>query len=159
MTAKLIGGGLIMLASLLYGRMKIAEERKKSALAEGTVEFVRAVRDNISHYKKPLSEIFDSVRIDALERCGFLPACRSDGIRAAWETGTLKLPGKMSEIMCAFAERIGSGYREDELELCGYTLTQLEKHAEGVRTERENREKLYRNIPPLAALSAVLLVL
>jgi len=148
-----------MLAALLYGRMKIGEERKKTVLAQASVEFVRTVRDNIAHYAKPLSEIFSSMSITPLEECGFLPICREEGIRAAWDSGTLKLNEKMSGVMSEFAARIGSGYREDELELCAYTLAQLEKHAGEVGADCENRTKLYRNIPPLAALSVILLVL
>ena len=158
MTVKIIGGALLILASVFYGRLKIHEERKKSSLAEASVEFVRAVRDSIAHYAKPLGEIYESVRIEALEECGFLPLCRTDGIRAAWRSGKLCIPGKMSGVMGEFSEKIGGGYREDELALCAHTLERMEKLTEQVREEREKSEKLYRNIPPIAALSLVLLV-
>lgn len=159
MTVKMIGGALLILASVFYGRLKILEERRRFSLAEASVEFVRAVRDSIAHYAKPLSEICESVNIEPLEECGFLPLCRTDGIRMAWEAKKLPIPDKMRAVMGEFAERIGGGYREDELALCAHTLERLEKLAEEVRKERENREKLYRNIPPIAALSLVLLVL
>ena len=125
MTVKIIGGALLILASVFYGRLKILEERRRFSLAEASVEFVRAVRDSIAHYAKPLSEICESVNIEPLEECGFLPLCRTDGIRMAWEAKKLPIPDKMRAVMGNFAERIGGGYREDELALCAIALSRL----------------------------------
>lgn len=159
MSFKLIGAAMILLASVMFGRMKITEERRKNTLIVGMTEFVRGIRDNISHFRRPLGEIFESLSIPALETCGFIDLCRKNGIHTAWESISPLLPKDTAAVLEEFVRRIGSGYREDELELCAYTLQRLESIGEAESAELEKREKLYRNLPPLAALSAVLLVL
>ena len=156
---KLVGAALLVAVAVMYGRMKILEERHKVALISGMEGLVLAIRDGIAHYKKPLGEIYSSFSSDVLEENGFLPRCRVDGIRAAWERTNMNLPPKMMELMNSFTVQIGSGYTEDELRLCGHTLEQIGRISAEALEEKNNREKLYINIPPLAALSAVLLFL
>lgn len=154
---KIIGAVILLAAAVGYGYIRISEERKKAAEADALADLIRTIRGNIAHYMKPLPEIFLSCTGGILEDNGFLPLCRSKGIRAAWEAVPMKLPEKLRTVMTDFVSRIGGGYREDELHLCDYTLEQFDKVSREMRTEMENREKLYRTIPPLLALSAVLL--
>ena len=159
MSFRLIGAAMIMFSSVMFGRMKISEERKKRALILGITDFVRGIRDHISHFRRPLAEIYNSLSIPALEPCGFIDQCRKNGIHTAWERISPMIPAESFAVMEEFVRRIGSGYREDELELCAYTIRRLESIGELASAELKKSEKLYRNLPPLAALSAVLLVL
>jgi len=159
MSFKLIGAAMVMLSSVMFGRMKIAEERGKNAMLTGMTELVRGIRDHISHFRRPLGEIYDSLSIPALESCGFMEILRKDSIEHAWESISPMMPKESAAVMEEFVRRLGSGYREDELELCAYTIRRLESMGEAMSAELKKREKLYRNLPPLAALSVVLLVM
>lgn len=154
---KIIGALILLLCSVGYGFIRIREERRAAAEVEAFAGLIRTVRENIAHYMKPLPEIFASCSGGILEENGFLPLCREKGIRAAWREVPMKLTPKLRTVTEDFVSRIGGGYREDELHLCDYTLEQFEKAEKEMRTELGNREKLYRTIPPLLALSAVLL--
>lgn len=154
---KIIGAALLLVAAVAYGFLRIAEERRVVAEMDALVDFIRTIRAGIAHYKKPLPEIFTSYSSGILEENGFLALCRNCGIREAWHKSGIKMPEKMQSAMTYFSEKIGSGYREDELHLCDYTLEQFEKAGQEMQREMKNREKLYRSIPPLLALSLVLL--
>ena len=162
MLYKLIGAVILMAASLIYGRQKVSEERRRLRLTEALCDLVKQVLDHIEHRLKPLPEIFRDYRNSELEACGFLEAVRGRGLREAWEKhgGCFRgLDGRMMTQISAFCLEIGRGYREDEVELCTFTLKQLQEECTRLKNDAKNREKLYRTIPPLMAMSAVLVLL
>lgn len=154
---KILGAVLLIVTSVGYGFTKIREERRKIELNDAFCELVKHIRENIAHYMKPLGEIFSSYEGGILEDCGFLGDCRTVGIRLAWERSHFHLSEKPRRLMEDFANSIGGGYREDELNLCDYTASEMEKISRAMREEAVGREKMYRTIPPLLALSVVLI--
>lgn len=156
---KIAGAIILLCAAVGYGFVKIREERRRIAEAEALAELVKYIRDNILHYMKPLPEIFASYASPLLEENGFLPDCREKGIGAAWERAVFHLPDKLNRTMTDFAYSVGGGYREDELSLCGYTLDVIGEAVKTMRNEQDGKEKLYRTIPPLLALSVMLIFL
>lgn len=154
---KIMGAVMLLAAAVGYGFVKIREERRKIAELDALCELVRYIRENIAHYMKPLPQIFASYNGGILEESGFLGDCRRYGIRTAWENSDLALPEKCRRAMCDFANSIGGGYREDELNLCDYTLEQIDKARLTMREELAGKEKMYRTIPPLLALSVMLI--
>lgn len=156
---KIIGAVILLAAAFGYGYLKIREERRKIAETDALCDLVSFIRQNIAHYMKPLPDIFAaySDRCGLLEENGFIEICRTNGIRAAWEETVFHLPDNVREAMADFVRSIGGGYREDELHLCDYTLEQFEKAGLKMREEIKGKEKLYRTIPPLLALSVMLI--
>lgn len=159
---KSIGAVVLLVSSLIYGRQKIHAERRRLGLTEAMCEFVGEIGDSIEHRMRPLPDIFRSYRNQALEECGFLPAVRENGLRNAWDACApcfRELDGRIFERMSAFCDEIGRGYREEELELCSLTIKQLRDECARLKNDSKNKEKLYRTIPPLMAMSAVLVLL
>lgn len=156
---KIFGALILLAASVAYGFMKIREERRKIELIDAFCELVRCIRENIAHYMKPLPQIFESYSGGVLEDNGFLGDCRTLGIHIAWERSSARmdLDEKARRVIGDFAESVGGGYREDELNLCGFTIAELEKIISSIREESAGREKMYRTIPPLLALSVMLI--
>ncbi|MBQ8370669.1 MAG: hypothetical protein IJY35_11890 [Clostridia bacterium] len=162
MLYKAVGALILIAASLIYGRQKVLEERRKLRLTEALCDLVKQIGDNIDHRLRPLPEIFRTYRNEALEECGFLKSVRETGLREAWESRSAyfrMLDGKVSEQFSAFCLEIGRGYREEEVKLCTFTAKQLQEECAKLRNDAKNKEKLYRTIPPLMAMSAVLVLL
>lgn len=158
---KIIGGILLLAASVGFGLIKIREERRRIRLARAFCELVKHIRENIAHYMKPLPEIFRTADCPILEEHGFLGDCRERGIRLAWEkfsdSAENILPERVKRVLAEFSESIGGGYREDELNLCDYTIAELERAVREMTEDSVGKEKIYRTIPPLVALSAMLI--
>lgn len=154
---KIIGAVFLLSSAVWYGYLKIRDERRKIAELEELCDLALYIRENIVHYMKPLPEIFASYSGGVLEKNGFLDDCRKFGIRVAWENSSLSLPENCNRAMCDFANSIGSGYRDDEINLCNFTLEQLCKAMQTMREEIAGKEKMYRTIPPLLALSVMLI--
>ncbi|MBQ4354860.1 MAG: stage III sporulation protein AB [Clostridia bacterium] len=159
MILKWIGAGILLLSAVGYGWVKIREERRRAAQTEAAQAMIGEIREQIAYFMKPLPEIFAAYRHPVLEECGFLPLCRQENLRAAWEKAPLCLPEKLMKVTQDFVGHIGGGYREDVLRICDYTLEQYEKVIREMHSELKNREKLYRTIPPLLAVSVLLLLI
>lgn len=154
---KWMGALVLLLASVGYGTLCIGEERKRYHLLFGTVAFVERIGENVRHFAKPLSEIYGLCAGTVPD--AFLQLCQKEGIRSAWEKSPLTLHEGWGEVMENFCFHIGTSFHEDCVHLCDYTLGQLEKEAQKQKEELGKKEKLYRTLPPLGALSLVLLMI
>ena len=154
---KAAGAVLLLAAAGGYGLSRIREERLRLRELEAMAALVRTVRESIEHLSRPLPEIWARYADPFLEECGFLPVLREEGFAAALvRTGICSRDG---DALREFAAALGKGYREEELALCRYTEERLEDRAQLLRKEAPARERLWRTIPWLAALSAVILLL
>ena len=159
---KLAGTAVLLLASLLYGRCKVMEERKKVHEFEALLDLVNCITDGIEYGMKPLPEIFAEYRNEILEKNGFLEMARKSGLRETWMAYERKFSvsgGNGMKQFAGFCMKIGNGYKKEELELCGITRKRMEEELEKRKKDNGNREKLYRTIPPLMAMSLVLMLL
>ncbi len=154
---KWVGALVLLLTSVGYGTLCIREERKQYHLLCGVVAFVQKIGENVRHFAKPLSEIYGMCGGTVSEE--FLRLCQKEGIRCAWEKAPLASDETWGKVMENFCFHIGTSFHEDCVHLCDYTLEQLKKEAGKQKEELEKREKLYRTLPPLAALSLVLLMI
>ena len=159
---KLIGTAVLLLASILYGRRKILEERRVIREGEALLGLTVHIAEQIEYTMKPLPEILAGFDDDILLENGFLKAASESGIREAWDNQDCKfrLPEKgMKQVFGQFCREIGRGYRKEELELCSLTIRRLREEIDQLKKDIGNREKLYRTIPPLMVMSVVLILL
>ena len=159
---KLIGTVILLTASMVYGRKKILDERRKIREAEALRDLTEHIAEQIEYTMKPLPEIIAGFENGILREIGFLETAGTYGIREAWKMCQWKFCLPEGNIRSAFGEfcrEIGRGYRKEELELCGLTLKRLRSEIERMKGDSGNCEKLYRTIPPLMVLSVVLILL
>ncbi len=156
---KLIGSVALLVASLYYGQVKIRGERVGIKEVASLAEMVKYIGERIEHFSQPLPEIFAQYRNDHLESIGFLPYVRTMGISGAVENCRMTLDGDDRELFLKFAGAIGRGYRDEELSLCRYTYTKLTESEDKMRAAIKDKEKLYRTIPPMLALSVILILI
>ncbi|MBQ3900394.1 MAG: hypothetical protein II736_01600, partial [Clostridia bacterium] len=60
------------------------------------------------------------------------------------------------KIITEFAASLGKGLRDEEINLCDYTVERLTAEEERLREEFEKRRDVYRFAPPLGALFLIL---
>ena len=74
--------------------------------------------------------------------------------RAVW-----RLSDAERSILRDLAAQLGRGFREEQTALCRYAEDGLSDALERLKKETGDRERLWRSIPLLAALSLILLLL
>lgn len=156
-TLKLIGSGIMIFASFLWGRKKSNAEKHKLILLNDIIAFIKFLRDNISHFKTPIPRICKSYETSNSEIKAFLDEVSAYGLRIAWENNTELLPEKARGIMSHFTAELGQSYGNDSIELCDYTLSELHKISEALISDYTERRKMWYSLPPLFVSSIILI--
>lgn len=154
---KLIGAAVMLISAVMWGIFKVRAERKITDELEELCSLVGFIGDNITHLSRPLPEIFEEFRSDALDECGFIDALRHGGMRNAVAHLSCGENSEITREMSLFSEKLGMGYREEQTKLCDYTLGHLRALLEERKKTLRDKEKLYRTIPVLLALSVILM--
>lgn len=135
-------------------RLRIDENRYRQALS-CAVAIVRHTERKIRLYGSPTEDIladFETDRGQAILSVG-------GTFRDAVAPVLTPLTGQESKIFSEFIDKLGTGYKEDALRLCAYTLSCLEERMEIVEKEHPARVRLYTAIPILSAASLLVLLL
>ncbi|MGN1408852.1 MAG: hypothetical protein ACI4XJ_01620 [Eubacteriales bacterium] len=156
---KLLGGGVMIFASCLWGRSRAAEEKRKVALLSEFISFVSFTGEYIVRFKAPLSEIYAEYTPELPEMKRFITSARESGIRTAWNTSPLPLPVKAVRTAEKFVNELGSGYAEEEREKCACTADILGKLLAGLKSDMADRVKMWYSLPPLLVSSVLLIFL
>ena len=154
-----LGGLILLAASVGYGQARIAEEKRRRGELEALIALVSVIRGEIGALSRPLSDIWASFSSPALEKNGFLPALRRDGFVRALAAADWRLTEDERAPLLPFAASLGKTYREEQVALCRRTEEKLGAVLSALEKNGAEREKLWRTLPPLAALSAILLFL
>lgn len=159
---KTAGSVTLVIAAIYYGTVMICEERSKLITADAICEMMQYVRDNIEHFMKPLPDILASYRNDTLEKIGFLGDVRENGMKYAQLDryfGKNAVDGEVFAVLSDFCGKIGEGYRNDEIRRCDYAIAQIEKRTAKMKDDFSSKAKIYRTLPPLFALSILLILI
>lgn len=127
---------------------------------EALYSMIVYIRDNIGVLIRPLPDIFQSYQNDYLEKNGFLPSVRSNGLYNAWKNQImLSHKNEAYPLISEFSSSIGGNYCAEEVRLCDYTIERLGKLIEKNKAESKGKIKLYRTVPVLIALSVILILI
>lgn len=156
---KLLGGGVMIFASFLWGRSRAEEEKRKAALLSEFISFVSFTGEYIVRFKVPLSEIYAEYTPELPEMKRFISSARENGIKTAWESAQPPLPEKAIRTAERFVSELGSGYAEEEREKCACTADILGKLLEELKSDMADRVKMWYSLPPLLVSSVLLIFL
>lgn len=149
----MIAGSLLLLGSAaLFSYDKIRAVQKQVRYLEEWLRFLLYTENHIRAFRTPLPEIVVSFRRDTdtpfattLAKCGL----------SRMLAGT-SLPDGADRILSEYIDKAGRNYESEELRLCRYTIDALERIQNSARLELQEKTKLYRTLPLMAALSVVL---
>ena len=156
---RIFGALLIIGASVYMGHFIASYGKRKLRSTEEALLLIKYIRRNIEAYLTPVGEILKGYTSEYLEICGFADAMRESGLKTAVEGEYLELPQAVKDDLSAFAEKLGSGYAEDELKMCDYYIGRLEESAAAAREKLTVNGRLYRLLPPIGGLSLIILLL
>ena len=159
MTYKLLGAATVIAASFLSGVFVISSGKSKIALLEALLELVTYIRTRIKLYLTPVGDILSSFRSEFLERSGFGKLMRESGLTAAITQVPCELPKGAKDTLVRFASGLGTGYAEQEMKRCDECITELERICAEEKEKLSKNKRLYLFLPPLCALSAIILLL
>lgn len=152
---KWIGGFLLLFCSVCVGLSQIGAERARLARAKGYLALLRHIRRQIECYSLPVGDILARAEPRLLAACGWQGG-RPPDFSALLSATAEGLGGEARGELSAFAERLGGGYRADQLRLCEEHIARLSALCERDTGESAKRERLWLFLPP--ALCGILLL-
>ena len=153
------GALLFVGAAFLWGQSEIRAGRRRIRELEAAGALCRFIRQNIERLATPLPDIFAAYEDPVLSAIGFLPILRREGFRAAVEGADWEIGEAERAVLCSFADALGRGFREEQVSLCRYTEDRIADAADALKKSAPDRERLWRSIPVLGALSALLMLM
>lgn len=156
---KYIGCAVTVASAAIWGFEKSCSLKKSVLLTEALRDLVKRTGDDIDMLCRPLGEIFGSYSDSLLSQTGFMAELNENGFQKALMSVQNLLPEEALEILLPFAKRLGGGDREAETALCRRTAALLSELCEKLREKLPEKTKMYRALPLLCALSAVILII
>lgn len=133
--------GATFFAARCYGDA----EQRRVAEAEGLLSLLIHLRLTLGTYALPLADIYASFQNEALERAGFLPTLRQEGMQAALTAAApMGLGQEELSPLLQFAAQLGRHFLEDELRAADRVIAHLSAVVEERRRDAPRRKKLGR---------------
>ena len=158
---KFVGAVLLCAIAVFFCRDYTRHQRQRLLQCEGFLLLLRRLRGQIECYSSPLEEALTDFENAALTECGFLPALKDGGFPAAIEKTRerLLLPPDSLRTLIAFGEGFGKSYREEQIALCTWTISELESAVAHVRRDSPRRAKMGRGLIISGGLALILVLL
>ncbi len=158
---KIVGAVLIFSVCAFTGIFISGRISGRLCLTEGFYLLCVHIKEQISCYRTPLTEIYSSFNNAALDNYGFCTLASKYGGKAALNKlkPELKLPDEVFSCLSEFFGRIGSGSCEEELRLCEFTCDKLSGILQKLTGEYSEKKKLARLLGFAVGIMLVLLLI
>ena len=155
----IIGALLILGASCAVSFCLIREGAGKVTALEAVCRLIMHIKQNIETFGTPIDGILECYSSEYFEKSCFADEMRKNGIAHAASCGRIALREDAKTEFKAFAENIGKGYRDEEIRRCEYYLSLFEGYLSEEKDRLKRYSPMYRYLPPLAAMSLIIIVL
>ena len=157
MAAKTLGIITLLLTAYYFSYNRHKSEAIHYGLLLELCSLFSYIQKNIDCFTKPLNEICCEYTSPLLQQYGFFTAWKQQDLTYAVNI-LPHMTTPVKEILLSYSHSAGQGYKEEELQLCRFTYEQLQEIVSGQKEEHAAKNKMYRTLPYLLALSIVLLL-
>ncbi len=154
--AAIAGSAVLLLSSIAIGHETVRSKNVRIRHIRSLVYLVRFIRSNITYFLTPLDGLFSKFDDEDLNKTEFCDVLRREGLEAALRCGALRISRETEMIMNEFAAALGKGLKDEEINLCDYTIGRLTEEEQRENDELERCRDVYRYVPPLSALFLIL---
>lgn len=155
----IFGAVAIFTSSVLFGLYLCEQSKKRISEYSAVISLITEIKNNIGRFMTPIDGILSVFSNDRLEKTGFLPHARRYGLADAAASDFLSVSREARSLLIAFSEKLGCGMKEEEMSRCDYYISALTEIYDRERESARENQKLCRFLPPLGALSLIILLL
>lgn len=139
MLVKILGAGIIVVASMVYAERMLSDEKKKIDDLDAFIDIISYIKNQIDLYSMPLEKIFNEMDADKLERVGlaYPPQRFSDIINS----DGLNLDDSTRKVLSDFSSSLGKSYREMQIKICDQTISELLSKKKSISEAFPSRKK------------------
>lgn len=147
---KIIGSILIVLASIFSSYYYEKNHKCDISKIENLIELINYIKSKIEYYSLPIEEILKNydnkspwiemlINRETIDAKNFNENTKNDILN--------------------FFFSIGKGYKKEQLSLCEYTIRNLNKELERMKTEFIKKTKIYRSLSLFFGVGLVILII
>lgn len=159
MLVKILGSLILFAASCAISRIIYYNRRQTIKTYRELILLVEYIKRNISSYRTPVGVILRGYHSEYFDRTDFGDTLRNIGLSTAFEKCSLPISKEALEILTDFAVKLGSDYADNEIKRCDECLAHLTYCENKASESLEKNRDLYRFIPPLGAVSVIIMLI
>lgn len=159
MNLQVCGIGILIVSAVYYSYVLIHHAGIRLSQLEDTGALILFIRNHIESFMTPITEILRSFKGYSVYFEEFVCAAQELGMCEAMECGKLEIGPDAEKVLFEFSKKIGSGFKEDELRLCNYCHSAITEILKKEREDLNRKMKMYKTLPIMTAMSAVLILL
>lgn len=159
MMLRLIGAVMVLASSSVMGAYISSLYSRRVISTEEVTAFIKYVKRNIESFRMPVEAILASYTSEHFEATGFLEVMRAAGIEEAVRGGYLTLSKDAARELLNFASQLGRDCTEGEIKRCDYYADVFEELTAAEKENAATNGRLCRLLPPLGALSLIILLI
>lgn len=145
---KILGAIFILCASICYSYLYEKKQKNRIALVSNMCEFVKYVENQIEYFCTPYNEILSEYSKNTNSKILF-----SSNSKESF------LEKDEKKIFDSFFACIGKGFKSEEISLCKYTYSSLEKKLEKIKAEYPDKIKVSRSMSLFFGFSIIILLI
>ena len=156
---KLLGGALIVLACVFFGREATFYEKIKLGESEAFLNLIRHIKNEISLYRTPIPKIISSYASKELYDCGFLQnfdISWNGALKASLEK--LHIDEDVKKLLFDFGKELGGPSTDEQINSCEYYAEKLSDMVEVMKSELPVKQKMYRSLSAVLGIIAVIIL-
>lgn len=145
---KLAGAFALLAGSLYMSSQMSALGYRRLRQTEAFLSLLRYIKAQVSCYKTPVLEIYETFENKTLAECGFITKLRKIGMADALTEceGDLYIDKAEFDLLHSFADELGGSFKEEQLNSCDYYIGTLEEIYKEQKEELPQKCKLYKTL-------------
>ena len=148
---KIIGSIFIIFASIVSSYYYEKKLKNNIANLENLCNFIVFAKNRIKYFSTPIKQIID----DYPEKTAFL-SCLFNGN----DNCSLNfLEASIRNDIFNFFNSIGRGFKNEQLDLCDYTISSIESAKNMLKEEFSKKTKIFRSLSLFAGLGCIILII
>lgn len=145
---KIIGCGLILIASLVCAFYYEKRIKEKIARYSELISFISYIKNQIEYFSYPINEIFERY-----QPCSpFISSIIENNVDTKYLTSEEK--AQINE----FVASLGKGYKKEQIALCEYTISFFNVSLEKTKYEAPNKIKVFRSMSLFVGICSIILL-
>ena len=156
---KLLGALLILTSGIFCSRLICEKKKKRLKTINALIELLEHIRSSIQTARLPLNDIYELFNNDALESCGFNYILKTQGLQIALDSIKDIIGTNIYDAVIVTSAKLGGINISEQIGMCNYSINKLQNEHQKEREQFTEKQKLYKALPILCALSVIILIL
>ncbi len=147
---------IVLVCSVFYGRSLSYKADEAVAVIDSLINLVKYIKTSIKTERLPLGAIYGSFNEPKLEEIYFMKHLRAFDFDEAITALNDIISDEAIKIIRHMIDRLGGDDSNSQIEICNYVESELTREAENLRKNLSERKQMYRLLPVLTGLSAII---